>query len=471
MSGPMALEPGGTEQDTLALRLADTRRRVPRRLPADATLTLRLPGFGPNEEEVSRLAAELADRVGPAVHPYEVAALLEADGLSADMIRQRYGHPNIFSLAAALYERVPRVFPEPAATPDPWRPDHVRCLLRGVLFALPGLAYLLTAPLWHPGRHAAALIVAGVISWAWGQALGHRAYLRMVAGQREAGRTLLVGAPAGAAAATAGAALAAWGGAVTWAAAAQSLYLAAAGVLLVLGRERLLLAALTPLIAGAAVLPWWEPGPLLRTGLPALALAATLAAAGRALRAAHTAPAAAGEAGARPPLRRSLPYGLFGLAAAVLVLLEGRQAPYAVIALTVSMGPAEWLLYRFRGLSVTALGAAATPLGFLLRSAGVLGLCLFSYVLLLLPVALLTGAAPAALLLVAATLWSALLLQAFGVGWPPAVVCLTAAAVAGLVTFLAPIRGPLILPLCCGAAALCLAGCALWVLGRPARHA
>ncbi|MFD9471821.1 hypothetical protein ACFWCD_21860, partial [Streptomyces goshikiensis] len=288
MSGPMALEPGGTEQDTLALRLADTRRRVPRRLPADATLTLRLPGFGPNEEEVSRLAAELADRVGPAVHPYEVAALLEADGLSADMIRQRYGHPNIFSLAAALYERVPRVFPEPAATPDPWRPDHVRCLLRGVLFALPGLAYLLTAPLWHPGRHAAALIVAGVISWAWGQALGHRAYLRMVAGQREAGRTLLVGAPAGAAAATAGAALAAWGGAVTWAAAAQSLYLAAAGVLLVLGRERLLLAALTPLIAGAAVLPWWEPGPLLRTGLPALALAATLAAAGRALRAAHT---------------------------------------------------------------------------------------------------------------------------------------------------------------------------------------
>ncbi|MER7121978.1 hypothetical protein ABT379_23730, partial [Streptomyces goshikiensis] len=191
----------------------------------------------------------------------------------------------------------------------------------------------------------------------------------------------------------------------------------------------------------------------------------------RALRAAHTAPAAAGEAGARPPLRRSLPYGLFGLAAAVLVLLEGRQAPYAVIALTVSMGPAEWLLYRFRGLSVTALGAAATPLGFLLRSAGVLGLCLFSYVLLLLPVALLTGAAPAALLLLAATLWSALLLQAFGVGWPPAVVCLTAAAVAGLVTFLAPIRGPLILPLCCGAAALCLAGCALWVLGRPARHA
>ncbi|KIF02171.1 hypothetical protein PL81_31480, partial [Streptomyces sp. RSD-27] len=86
-----------------------------------------------------------------------------------------------------------------------------------------------------------------------------------------------------------------------------------------------------------------------------------------------------------------------------------------MIALTLSMGPAEWLLYRFRGLSVTALGSASTPAGFLLRSAGVLGLCLAGYLLLLLPAALLTGAAPAALLLLAATLWTALLLQAFGV--------------------------------------------------------
>ncbi|MFJ9338639.1 hypothetical protein ACIRP0_05020 [Streptomyces sp. NPDC101733] len=468
MSGPMSLEPGGTNQDTLALRLADTAARPPRRLWAETTLTLRMPG--PDEEEVSRLAAELADRVGPAVHPYEVAALLEAEGLSAEVIRERYGHPNIFSLAAALYERVPRIFPEPARTPDPWRPDTVRCLLRGVLFALPGLAYLLTAPLWNPGRHATGLVVAGIVSWAWGQALGHRAYLRMVAGQREAARTLLVGAPVGAVVATAAAAMATGGGAATWAAAAQSLYLGAAGILLVLGRERLLLLALTPLIAGGAVLPWWEPGPLPRVGLPLVALLATVAAVGRALRAAYAAPAAPG-GGERPPLLRSLPYGLFGLGAAVLVLLEGRAEPYAVIALTVSMGPAEWLLYRFRGLSVTALGAASTPAGFLLRSAGVLGLCLAGYVLLLLPAALLTGAGPAALLLLAATLWTALLLQAFGVAWPPAVICLAAAGAASAVALLAPTSGPSALSLSCGVAALSLAGCTLWILGRPARHA
>ncbi|MGW2746453.1 hypothetical protein [Streptomyces sp. NPDC001450] len=467
MSGPMALEPGGTEQDTLALRLAGTPAHG--RRGDDHTLALRLPGPGTDAAAVSRLAAELADRIGPAVHPYEVAALLEAEGLSADLIKERYGHPGLFSLAKALHEQVPRAFPEPAPAADPWRPDHIRCLLRGVLFALPGVAYLLTAPLWHPGRHAAALIVAGLVSWAWGQGLGHRAHLRMATGRREAARTLLAGAPVGAALATAAAVPAADDGPVLLATAAQSLYLAAAGVLLVLARERLLLAALTPLIAGAAVLPWWEPGRLLRVGFPVLALLATLAVTGHALHGAHTAPAGPGSS--RPRLLSSLPYGLFGLAAGLLVLLEGRQAPYAVIVLTVSMGPAEWLLYRYRGLSVAALRGTATPAGFLLRSAAVLGLCLLAYLLPLLPAALLTGADPAALLLLAATLWTALLLQAFGVAWPPAAICLAAAGCACAAAFLRLSPGPLALPLCCGAAALCLAGCTLRELGRPARHA
>ncbi len=472
MSGPISLEPGGAEHETLTLRLAETRppRRRPRwALDDSATLAIRLPRHGPDEEAVSELAAELADRVGPAVHPYEVAALLEAEGLSASLIKERYGHPNLFSLASALYERVPRTFPEPAPPADPWRPDTVRCLLRGVLFALPGLAYLLTAPLWNASANASALIVAGLVSWAWGQALGHRAHLRLATGRREAGRTLLVGAPVGAAVATAIAAIPAEGGPVTLAAAGQSAYLAAAGILLVLGRERLLLAALSPLIAGAAVLPWWEPGTLLRVALPLLALLATLAVTGRTLWAARAVPAAS--AAARPRLLWSLPYGLFGLAAGVLVLLEGRQEPYAVIVLTVSMGPAEWLLYRYRGLSVAALRATATPAGFLLRSAGILGLCLLAYLAPLLPAALLTGADPATLLLLAATLWTALLLQAFGAAWPSAAICLAAAGGAGAVTVLDLPPGSAALPLLCGAAALCLSACTLWSLGRPAPHA
>ncbi|MEU1183318.1 hypothetical protein ABZ464_37905 [Streptomyces sp. NPDC005820] len=472
MSGPISLEPGGSEQDTLALRLAETRppRRRPRWASDETTLAIRLPRQGPDEEAVSLLAAELADRVGPAVHPYEVAALLEAEGLSAALIKARYGHPSLFSLAAALYERVPRTFPEPAPAADVWRPDTVRCLLRGVLFALPGLAYLLTRPLWNAADHAPALIVAGLVSWAWGQALGHRAHLRRATGRREAGRTLLTGAPVGAALATAAAVPLAGSVPVLLAVAAQSLYLAAAGVLLVLARERLLLAALSPLIAGAVVLPWWEPGGPLRTGLPALALLGTLAVTALALRTALAAPAAPD--GPLPRLAWSLPYGLFGLAAGVLVLLEGRAEPYAVIVLTVSMGLAEWLLYRYRGLSVAALRATATPAGFLLRSAGILAVCLLAYLLPLVPAALVTGSAPTALLLLAAALWTALLLQAFGAAWPSALICLTAAGGAGAVALLGLPPGPVeALCLASGAAALCLTAYALWQLGRPAPHA
>ncbi|WP_405885361.1 hypothetical protein OG747_46335 [Streptomyces sp. NBC_01384] len=462
MSGPIELEPGASEGDTLSLRLAD-----------DRTLALRLPGHdpdqGPHPDAVDRLAAELADGIGPAVHPYEVAALLESEGLTAEVIQERYGHPHLFSLASTLFERVPRTFPEPAKPTDPWHPDHVRCALRGALFALPGLAYLLTGRLWQADRHISALVVAGLVSWAWGQALGHRAYLRMITGRREAGRTLLKGAPLGAAVATAAGAVLAGSAAAALAAAAQSVYLAAAGVLLVLGRERLLLAALTPVIAGAAVLPWWEPGTVLRAGLPLLALLGTAAAAGWALRTTFAADPVADST--RPRLLRSLPYGLFGLAAGMLVLLEGLREPYAVIVLTVSMGPAEWLLYRYRGLSVAALRATATPTAFLVRSAGVLAFCLLAYLLPLLPAAVLTGAGPASVLLLAATLWTSLLLQAFGVAWTPAAVCLAAAGGAGAVTLFRLPPGAAVLPLCCGAAALCLTACALRLLGRPAPHA
>ncbi|MFE1291149.1 hypothetical protein [Streptomyces sp. NPDC058751] len=458
MSGPMALEPGGTESDALSLRLADA--------PGPARSA---PGHGAEGQAVDRLAAELAEGIGPAVHPYEVAALLESEGLTSEVIQERYGHPDLFSLASALYERVPRAFPEPPRPADPWRPDHVRCALRGALFALPGLAYLLAAPLWHAGRDLRVLVVAGLVSWAWGQALGHRAHVRMAAGRREAGLTLLTGAPLGALAATGAGALVTGSGTATGIAAAQSVYLAAAGVLLVLGGERLLLAALTPLIAGAAALPWWDPGTVPRAALPLLSVLGAVAAAGWTLRAALGAPPVPGAA--RPSPLRSLPYGVFGLSAGVLVLLEGREHPYAVVVLTVSMGPAEWLLYRYRGTAVSVLRATATPAAFLLRSTGVLVLCLLLYVLPLLPAALLTGVEPAPLLLLAATLWTALLLQAFGVAWPPAVVCLAAACGAASATVLRSLPDSVALTLSCGTACLCLAACAVRLLGRPAPHA
>lgn len=141
-----------------------------------------------------------------------------------------------------------------------------------------------------------------------------------------------------------------------------------------------------------------------------------------------------------------------------------------MIVLTVSMGPAEWLLYRYRGLSVAALRSAATPSGFRRRSAGILLLCLAGYLLPLLPGALLVGADPATLLALGATLWCALLLQAFGIAWPPALVCLAAACAVAVPALASAPAQPLLLPASCGAASLVLVAWVLGRLGRPAAH-
>ncbi|MYV66796.1 hypothetical protein GT043_12790, partial [Streptomyces sp. SID2131] len=66
-------------------------------------------------------------------------------------------------------------------------------------------------------------------------------------------------------------------------AAGQALYLAAATVLLVLGRERALLGALVPLAGAVPAFRWDLPDPL-RTGLLLASLAATAVLAALALR-------------------------------------------------------------------------------------------------------------------------------------------------------------------------------------------
>lgn len=426
------------------------------------TVSLRVAG------PVDELAAELADRTAPAVHPYEVAALLESEGLTGEQIRERYGHPDIFSLAEELYRRVPRAFPEPPPAADPWAPDHVRCALRGLLFALPGLAYPLTAPLWRGAGAVSALVVAGLVSWAWGQALSHRTYVRLATGRHEAGLTLRAGAPAGAVLAALAALVLAGPGAAALFAVGQSVYLAAAGVLLVLGRERLLAVALSPLVAGGALLWYGEPGRAVRVGLPLLTLVAATGLAAYAVREALGSAAVPGAP--RPGYLSSSPYGLFGLAAGILVLSTGARHPYAVVALTVSMGPAEWLLYRFRGLSVAALRASATPRGFRWRTARTLVVCLSVYVGLLVAAVVPTGAPPGEPAALGATLWTALLLQAFGVAWPPAAVCLVAAVAVVVADTGAP-PWTWVSTACCSLAALVLAGLALHMLGRPSAHA
>ncbi|MFG2885053.1 hypothetical protein ACGFYV_22630 [Streptomyces sp. NPDC048297] len=441
----------------------------------------RVTGTGTGTDPIGELARELDAFVAAAVHPDEVAALLEADGLTDARIRERYGVRDSFALAEELYGRTPRRHPEPdGAHPDSWRAGLLGCLLRGLVFALPGFAYVLGAPL-LAGPHEAyglppgtlPLLAGALCGWAFNQGLAHRAHSWLSLGDLPAARRcLLVGAPAGmllgtlvalAVADRAHPAAAAF-------AAGQSCYLGAAGVLLVLGRERVLLAALLPMTAGALlalVHPVPEPARLLLlvTSLSAVATLALLEVApaakapgdgsrpaglaallpaGRRRGAGRARPAVAG-----PPLLASLPYAVFGLATGALVVyaalgdvLTGAErsaveAP-AAVALTLSMGPAEWLLYRFRGGGVAGLRASGTSRAFRRRAARTLARCLGGYLAALLALALATTAlwphAPvptgvrlAGLLALGAVLWTGLLLQSFGTVLGTTAVCCAAA--------------------------------------------
>ncbi|MBZ3903239.1 hypothetical protein [Streptomyces griseiscabiei] len=419
-------------------------------------------------DPVDQLADRHREFVAAAVHPDEIAALLESDGMSDDRTRERYGCRNSFALAEELYERVERAHPEPAGpAPDPWRIGLLGCLLRGVVFALPGLAYVLGAPLLTGPRDGSGLpagtvpLLAGALcGWMWNQGLAHRAYSWLGLGDGDAcRRSLAVGAPAGALLCTAVACLAAGDGdpgAVVFAA-GEACYLGAATVLLVLGRERALLHSLSPMAAGALFalvqpVPVWARLSLLAGSLVAVVLLATheVAPAVRQSRfRGVTLPGAAGgseaKAQASPRLAASLPYAFFGLGIGVLVLYaavgdliahegSGSVATPAAVALTLSMGPAEWLLYRFRSGGLAGLRSTSTPGAFWRATTVTLVQCLAGYLVSLLVLAHATAGlwpdAPrldavhfAGLLLLGAVLWTGLLLQSFGAVLGAAAVC------------------------------------------------
>ncbi|WP_432120354.1 hypothetical protein [Streptomyces sp. S1] len=436
-------------------------------------------------DPLDELAGRIDGFVAAAVHPDEVAALLESDGMTDDHIRLTYGRADSFALAEDLYARVERRHPAPQAPPAGPRFDGLaHCLLRGLVFALPGLAYVLAAPLLagEQGRYGlpggtVPLLAGAVTGWVWNQALSHRAYTWLGLGDRPAAaRALLTGALPGALAGT-GVALAVAAPGETPAAvfaAGQALYLAAATVLLVLGRERALLGALVPLAGAVPAFRWDLPGPL-RIGLLLASLTAAVVLAALVLRPGLRR-AAAGRGG--PPRAASLPYGLFGLGSGLLVLHAGVGATPvggagAVVALTLSMGPAEWLLHRFRGESLTRLRTLTTARAFRRAVTGTLVLCLGGYLTVLVSLALaVTLAWPGApwptlprllaLLLVGTALWLGLLLQAFGAVLGAATVCLLAAAAQTAL----PAAGPV----ATGGAAAVLAVLTCVLLVRPTAH-
>ncbi|GGT55471.1 hypothetical protein GCM10010271_69120 [Streptomyces kurssanovii] len=456
-------------------------------------------------DPLGELAHRMDGVIAHAVHADEIAAVLESDGMTDDHIRRTYGRADSFALAEALYERVPRRYPEPSPpAADPWWSGLLGSLLRGLVFALPGLAYALAAPLLEDAA-LAPLLAFALTGWAWNQALSHRAHSWSALGDRPAVlRCLRTGTAAGALLSTAAAVVCAGPGQwhVAVFASAQALYGSAATALLVLGRERALLYALLPTAGGTAVTVVHDLPPWSRT---ALLLASLAAATVLAVHATRPEPAATGpdrvrrpprRARARPPHRprvlASLPYGVLGLGAGTLVLytalgdvLAGRTgaavAAPAAVALTLSMGPAERLLRRFRDGTVAGLRASTTRGEFRRCTAAVLAECLCGYLATLFVLAVagtvlwpgapaLGGVRSATLLLVGAVLWTGLLLQSSGAANQAAAVCAGAAAVQTL-ALLTGTGGPAIVGLCVAAvSASVLAVLVCVLLGRATAH-
>ena len=503
MSGPLRLVPDegtpGWAEETMQLRELPRQRKRPR-LESTATATSDL-----SPDPIDELAERLAEICADAVHPYEIAAFLESDGLTDEQAALNYGRPDAFTLAEELFAKVDRRYPgTPAAAADPWRADPWRCALRGLVFALPGLGYLLGADLFAAHRMRfgmpsgmAAMAGATLLSWAWNQALAHRAYSWLSrVDRRSAGRALAVGAPSGALLAAGFGYLLGGPRAALWFTGGQSAYLGAATVLLVLGQERLLLAALAPSVVGAGLVLALPMPTLVRAAILLTTLAGAVGlAVWQVVRCLRT---AAVTGGSEPPRHEIAAAGLFGLGVGTLTLVAGLGGTLhhalrpadppvpgggtgaAMVALTLSLGLAEWLLYRYRSLATAALRTSHSPGGFRRRTVLLLAGCLLGYLAVvgvldlaatrLWPhTALVDPPRLGALLLLAATLWTALLLQALGLSWRTAGLCLAAAAFESAVLFTG--ADPLQVQLYgCGAAAVLLFLLATVVLGRTTTH-
>ena len=145
------------------------------------------------------------------------------------------------------------------------------------------------------------------------------------------------------------------------------------------------------------------------------------------------------------------------------------------------MGPAEWLLYRFRSGTLTGMRSTSTARAFRRATVRTAGRCLAAYLAALLALALatsalwpgapqITGVRLAGLLLLGVVLWTGLLLQSFGAVLGTTAICCTA-ALAQTLALLTHTGSPhWTAPIVHGTAALAQTTLVCVLLGRATAH-
>ncbi|MFC0627199.1 hypothetical protein [Kribbella deserti] len=139
-------------------------------------------------------AVDLVEAPGsaPPVDAYEVAAALEASGISDRTAQERYGHPDVFSLGKSLLAGLRAEAPAPVrAALVAGRIDVRQTLQRGLVFVLPALLTGAAMGERTAPAEVILLLVAVAYGWAASQGVAYAGYAMTGAGSYPEARRLM----------------------------------------------------------------------------------------------------------------------------------------------------------------------------------------------------------------------------------------------------------------------------------------
>jgi hypothetical protein len=336
---------------------------------------------GDRAELACLLPPELEPVCAAAVNALEIAAALEAAGISNRVAQTTFGRPDLFSMADELYEaRSGRSVPLAVARKTP-RPGGREDLAVGLLFAAPAVSIAVAARAMHLVLPWWTLPLALTIGWAFGQALAGSALVLRNRDQDPAPAVLpsiLLATGAGGTAALIGVAVGGGGLSAVLTVTVFCLFVTSLAVLSVYEEAGLIALALAPsLLTSVAYLMDPSSGALRWSVVVAVVvtLTAALALALHHARWAWWSPRHL-NGHERVLVRTFFVYGgCCGVAVSVItVVAQGAQGlgPLSLVALPVmlSLGVLEWQLHSFRSRATRALRTASSLIGFERRAAG-----------------------------------------------------------------------------------------------------
>jgi hypothetical protein len=309
---------------------------------------------------------ELVEHVRPvaaqAVDALQIAASLEAEGITDSIARARYGYADVFTLAEEVRHRAGPAGSTAVPASEMgrrWGPA-LRDITHGLLYLLPAAVFPVALAVLGRRSLVLGLVLAGCVGWVWAGGATWLAYRLLGRGYPgSAARVLrwsaVAGLPVAAAASVVVAMMTNAGYGLTALAVGQMAYQMASALLVFYRCEPWLFAAMVPavaggtayLVGGARLLPV-----AIGVGVGSVAVAFGIALSKTRGRQEHPEPPLAdglrGELGQFPlVLAYSALSAVYLLSAQGRHLEDGFDVPIAAVPLIVGMGVVEWRAKRF----------------------------------------------------------------------------------------------------------------------------